>query len=114
MHDGSAVEVLSGAVEMLSEAMAEGAHSLGGVSWSAVDEGSRAQSWKSIASVRRPRTRFAHSAAAASFRSAAGFLPFATSPMTAAAASRAFDSESAEQEPNGTRHFWRLSVYWQR
>src|SRR6516165_4161042 len=38
MHDGSAVEVLSGAVEMLSEAMAEGAHSLGGVSWSPVDE----------------------------------------------------------------------------
>src|SRR6516164_3493260 len=38
MHDGSAVEVLSGAVEMLSEAVAQGAHSLGGVSWSAVDE----------------------------------------------------------------------------
>ena len=52
--------------------------------------------------------------AAASLRSAAGFLPFATSPMTAAAASRAFDSDSAEQEPNGTRHFWPLSVYWQR
>ena len=34
--------------------------------------------------------------------------------MTAAAASRAFDSESAEQEPSGTRHFWPLSVYWQR
>jgi hypothetical protein len=38
MHDRSAVEVLSGEVEMLGEAMAEGAHSLGGVSWSAVDE----------------------------------------------------------------------------
>ena len=39
--------------------------------------------------------RFAHSAAAASFRSIAGFLPFVTSPITAAAASRAFESESA-------------------
>ena len=38
MHDRSAVDVISGEVEMLGEAMAEGAHSLGGVSWSAVDE----------------------------------------------------------------------------
>ena len=35
-------------------------------------------------------------------------------PHDRGAASRAFDSESAEQEPSGTRHFWPLSVYWQR
>ena len=48
--------------------------------------------------VPRPLCR---SAATASFRSAAGFLPFATSPTIAAAASRALDSESAEHAPKG-------------
>jgi hypothetical protein len=38
LHDRSAVEGLSGPVEMVREPMAEGAHSFGGVSWSAVDE----------------------------------------------------------------------------
>ena len=84
MHDSCPVEVLSGAVEMLSEAMAEGAHSSVAYRGLRCARCSRAQSWMSTASVRRPRTRFAHAAAAASFRSAAGFLPFATSPMTAA------------------------------
>jgi N6-adenosine-specific RNA methylase IME4 len=34
--------------------------------------------------------------------------------MTAAAASRALASESAEHAPSGTRHLWPSSVYWQQ
>lgn len=70
--------------------------------------------WEHTRRVNRLRARLARSALAASLRTAAGFLPFATSPMTAAAASRAFANESAEQDPGGTRHLCPCKVYWQR
>jgi len=110
-HNYGAVQILCGVVQMIGEGVMQRTHRFRGVA--------RPPSYKvnavPIFNQDPQRKTIAYTSCAlgcCSFLALdSRIAAFAASPITAAAASRAFESESAELEPSGTRHLWPCSVY---